>query len=202
MNDMMSVIYITQTGHVIGAVTCNSDPNRTLAPADVAGSDPSGPGFLLTAPRTIVPGPAAPEEDFFVPASVLSVSQPVPFKDAVLQLYQPQASYAMVDGVVQPLGTALAVSTVSLSKSSLSFNLASSPVSNTPVWAQIQDANPTTSPPNTWVLAASVPAGAPLSVPLSITILPGGQPTTIPSGTYSLAVMVGGYVPYFDQPTI
>jgi hypothetical protein len=200
MNDIMAVIYITQTGHVIGAVTCNSDPKRTLTPADVAGANAAGNGIVLTATPVPLPStwPFLPE--FIVPASVLSVSPPVAYNKAV---FQAPGNFAVSGGVTGQLNAALAAPwTVTLTQNFLeiAFPAGINASTDIPVWAQIQDANPTSPPPDTRILAGKIAQGGASPLQLPLTILPGGASAALQSGTdYSVVAMIGGFLPFYDD---
>jgi|HubBroStandDraft_6_1064221.scaffolds.fasta_scaffold62577_3 hypothetical protein len=200
MNDTMAIIYITQTGHVIGAVTCNSDPKRTLTPADVAGPDSASTGIVLT-PSATVPIPAGFFlNEFTVPVSVLTVTPPVAFNEAV---FQAPGAFAVSNGVAEQLPIALPGTwKVKLYQTYLEidFPASANASSDVPVWAQIQDPNPPSLPPDTRVLAGKITQGSISPTKLPLTILPGGAAASLPGiRHYSIAVMIGGYLPFFDQ---
>jgi hypothetical protein len=200
MNDTMAVIYITQTGHVIGAVTCNSDPKRTLTPADVAGPDSASTGIVLT-PSETVPIPAGSFlNEFTVPVSVLSVTPPVAFNEAV---FQNPGTFAVTDGVAEQIHISLPAGwTVKLHQTSLEidFPATANTSSDVPVWAQIQDPNPTSLPPDTRVLSGKITQGSVSPLLLPLTIRPGGAVASLPSGKpYSIVAMIAGYLAFFDQ---
>jgi len=201
MNDMMSVIYITQTGHVIGAVTCNSDPTRTFTPADVAGGTTAGDGIVVTASPVAVPLNWTFLPEFIVPASVLSVSPPVAYAEAV---FQAPGNFSVSGASTDTLNAVFATDwTVALHYNYLEIKPSATntvPV-DVLVWAQIQDPNPVSSPPDTFILSGKIPQGTSLPISFPLTIIPGNPaagsvPTTRP---YSIVVWISGYPPYFDQ---
>lgn len=202
MNDTMAVIYITQTGHVIGAVTCNSDPQRTLTPADVAGTNAVGDGIVLTASPMPVPLPVTSFlREFIVPASVLSVSPPLAYAEAV---FQSPGSFAVSGGVTGQLSLPLPNTwKVTLHQTSLEidFPLGANTSADIPVWAEIQDPNPTALPPDTRVLAGKITQGSASPLQLPLTILPAGAASAaLQSGKpYSIVAMIAGFQPFFDQ---
>jgi hypothetical protein len=183
MNDKMSLIYVTQTGNVLGAVTCNSDPKRQLSPADVA-----TPQFLFEA------HPSSPvgSNDFVslsISASVLSVSPPMDFSEAV---FQNPALFSVSGSTPNSLNAALpAPAAAWLTQTSVTIAI---PAGNavsvpTPVFVQLQETAPTTPPPNTLAVTGTIAANA-TQVILPLT-------ASIPSNVdYSILVLVKGYEPF------
>jgi hypothetical protein len=184
MNTNMSVIYITNTGHVIGAVSCNSNASRTLTVADVA-----TPAFLLTQPDA----GGTMLDSVSVPASVLSVSAPIPFSHA---LFKAPTSYVICGSSIQANSQPLPA-TPTLGTSTLKITVTVAPAADAPVFVQIQQASPTTLPPEICVMTGTLSATQ-TSVTLPITILPGGAQVSLGSGKYKVAAFVAGYLPFFD----
>ena len=193
MNDKMSVIYIQQTGHVVGAITCNSDPKRSLAPADIA-----SPAFLFTqspdATTTVV------DTEFSIPPSVLAVSPPIDYNDA---LFKSPATYAISGTVAEQLTVKLTGSLIpKLTSTALEFTLLTAAAADISIWAQVQESKPVTLPPDTRVLSGVLPKGTTGTIDIPLTILPGGAAASIVAGLlYSLVVCVGGYLPDFESQT-
>jgi hypothetical protein len=172
MNDKMSLIYVNQTGHVIGAVTCNSDPKRQLSVADVA-----TPQFLFEAPPNFV--------SLSIAATALSVSSPIDFSEAV---FQEPARYSVSGSQANSLNATLPTPTLTQTSITITIPAANVVSVPTPVFAQLQETNPATPPPNTLVATGTIAANG------TQAILPFAS---IPSSVdYSILVLVQGYEPF------
>jgi hypothetical protein len=188
MNINMSVIYVTNTGHVIGAITCNSNTSRSLAVADVA-----TPSFLLTQPDN-----ASELRSFSVPASVISVSPPTAYTH---DLFLAPTVYAVSGSVVQRLNGDLSTTPPILFAAYLQVNISTAVAADTGVFAQIQTPSPPTPPTETCVITGKISAGL-TTANLPLSILPGGSPVSLASGSYSVIVLVAGYKPFVQALSI
>jgi len=178
MNDKMSLIYVTQTLNVLGAVTCNSDPKRQLSPADVA-----TPQFLFEAHPT--PPPISNDlVSLSIPASALSVSPPMDFSEDV---FQNPALYSVSGSQANSLNATLSTAPT-LTQTNITITIPAAVSVPTPAFVQLQQAKPATPPPNTLVVTGSIAANA-TSVILPI-------PSIKKNVDYSILVLVQGYEPF------
>ena len=134
MTDKMTLILLKKTGHVLGVVTRESDPEGKLEPVDVAGEtlfvrfagEPSTAHFELA--------------QFFVPADELAL-EVKDYDDLVVT--RPRAFYLNADkNVVGTAGTAPTIT--GPSSTQITVDAGGNVTVKTPVWVQITSiSNPT-----------------------------------------------------------
>lgn len=138
MTDKMTLIVIKKTGHVLGAVTRESDPEGTLDPADVAGEE------LLVRFAGRQQDPPFYVAQFMVPVDELGVE--VKDYDPVV-VTRPREFYLNADKNV--VGAAGVIPTITLSgNTQINVDLAANVTEKTPVWIQV---TPATDPSSTQV---------------------------------------------------
>lgn len=170
MTDKMTLILVKKTGHVLGVVTRESDPEGKLEPADVAGEklfvrfagDPTDAPFALA--------------QFFVPAEELSV-EVVDFDPLVVA--RPRAFYLNADKAV--VGTGGTAPTIpSSSSTQVTVDVGPNVIAKTAVWVQISSvSNPTV----TQVRQGDIEVGADT---VDLEVLP------LDSGHHYVLTLVGG----------
>lgn len=130
MTNKMTLLLVKKTGHVLGVVTRESDPEGTLEPADIAGEE-----LLVRFAGRAADTPFAVAQ-FFVPAAELAVE--VKDLDPVV-VTRPREFYLNADK--QVAGAAGAVPTVTLSgNTQINVDLAANVTAKTPVWIQVSAA--------------------------------------------------------------
>lgn len=181
MSEKMTLVTAKANGHVLGAVTRAGDPDRELAPQDLAGED----GLMLRDPATGAPR-------FAVEAGQLQVETTDRLDDV---FFRPSA-YAIVAGALA-LQTSLdppntAVFNISFGKDKLIVTAQPPFAPGDKVWAQIES-----------------PQLGHRSVHEKAAVLDRTGPdakaeiyySTLAAGTYHLLVLVPGYQSYLETKT-
>ena len=132
MTNKMSLILVKKTGHVLGVVTRESDPEGPLDPAGVAGEE------LLVRYAGDDPTVATfKDAQFFVPASELSVE--VKDFDPVVVTRPREFCLNANKDVVGTAGT-VTVSNPASSNTQIKLDLGANVIAKTPVWLQVSPA--------------------------------------------------------------
>ena len=169
MTNKMSLILVKKTGHVLGVVTRESDPEGPLEPAGVAGEE------LLV---RFVGNPTAAtfNAQFFVPANELAV-EVKDFDDVVVT--RPREFCLNADKqVVGTTGTAT-VANPPPSNTQIRVSAGAAVAVKTPVWIQTSSS---TDPTNTQVRQGEIDVG---QITVDIDVLP------LDSGDHYVLALVG-----------
>lgn len=183
MSESMTVLYVEQTGHVLGALSRISDPDGELDAEALAGD-----GMVMDA----VDSTNAELRHFEVPATTLKSSS-VGFDANVFSIpreYTAQSS-ALSRVSVAVSGTAPTLSATTLEVSKPSGDPV--PKDGIQVFAVVESA--LGDPGLRRVVAGQLEEGD-TEVLLGLTVLPGEAAATLESGDYHVLVLIGGYLPY------
>jgi len=172
MTDKMTLIVIKKTGHVLGVVTRESDPEGKLEPKDVAGEK------LLVRFAGRPADPHFRAGQFLVPADEIVVE--VKDYDPVV-VTRPRAFY--LDANKEPVGTsalAPSVSNPGSSNTQIRVTAGGATTEKTPVWIQISSSS---DPGNTQVRQGEMNVN---ETTIDFDVLP------LDSGVHYVLTLVGG----------
>jgi hypothetical protein len=179
MNEKMTVIYVKQTGHIVGAVTSSVSPSVASLVGDglpVRNSD----GVSLVIPQLAL-------EAKSVDLNHAVFSSPAKF---------------CADGGVVATVNADGASISFLTLSEMTVSLPATPAENLDVWIELEqsDSGQGTLPERRIIAGAIDNKGA--AKDFAITTVPDGPKASVPSNTkFKVLLLVGGYKPVFSQET-
>ena len=182
MTNKMTLILVKKTGHVLGVVTRESDPEGPLEPAGVAGEE------LLV--RFVGDPTAATFNDaqFLVPANELAVE--VKDFDQVV-VTRPREFWLNADKQVVGTGANPTVDNPNPTPNTqIRVTAAAAATVKTPVWIQVSS---TTDPTNTQVRQGEIDVGQNL---VNLDVLP------LDSGDHYVLALVGGHAVFVDEITV
>lgn len=180
MTDKMTLVYAKKTGHVLGFVTRESDPEATLQPEEVAGES-------LLVRFVGSPTAATFKAQFLVPAAELSVA--VKNYDAVV-VTKPR-DYIIDESQQVAIPTLATTPAVNLTGNSrINVDVTTNVTAKTPVWIQVSSA---IDPADTQVRPAEIIVGA---HDIDIDLLP------LDVGVHYVLALVAGHEATIKQITV
>lgn len=170
MTDKMTLILVKKTGHVLGVVTRESDPEGKLEPADVAGEK-----LLVRFAADPADATLFQKAQFLVPANELAVE--VKDFDPVV-VTRPREYYLNADK--QVAGTSDTTTLSGAVSTKITVEVSADVAVNTPVWIQISSS---IDPGNTQVREGEIEAN---KKEVELDLLP------LASGLHYILALVGG----------
>jgi hypothetical protein len=190
MSDQMLVVFVQETGHVLGALTRTADAGSKLTPQAAAGA-----GLVVHGPKELL----------VVAADFLAVL--VAKYDA--QVVRSPRQFAAGGAVVAQLDVSrqATVPATGLTTAKITINAATAGIEKLKVWAQVEEAAPPPGrEPERRVMKGEIPAGM-TTVTLDLKLQPDGpvasipQVATAPKKDYFVLALVSGHLPYVGTHT-
>jgi hypothetical protein len=181
MTNKMTLIVAKKTGHVLGVVTRESDPEGRLEPADVAGEE------LLV---RLVGDPTAAtfNAQFLVPANELAVE--VKDFDQVVVTRPREFCLNAEKQVIGTAGTPTANNPAPTPNTQIRVGAAAAVAVKTPVWIQVSSS---IDPTNTQVRQGEIDVG---QTEVDLDVLP------LDSGDHYVLALVGGHALLVEEITV